>query len=80
MTALSRQDLHRWIDSLPEAKLAKFMAGLAALQDVLSDQPAGTTPYTPIKLGGLWTGVNIDEEQFVQLRHELWANFGKDEP
>ena len=63
MTALTRQDLHRWIDSLPEAKLAKFMAGLTALQDALSDQQASTTPYTPVKLGGLWAGVHIDEGQ-----------------
>lgn len=77
MTVLTRQELHRWIDSLPEAKLAKFMAGLAALRDALSDQPASETPYTPVKLGGLWAGVTIDDEQIAQIRREMWTNFGE---
>lgn len=80
MTVLTREELHRWIDALPEAKLAKLTAGLSALREAFGEPSSSTTPYTPVKLGGLWAGIKIDEQQIAQVRREMWANFGEDLP
>lgn len=74
MTVLTREELHRWIDALPEAKLAKLTAGLAALCEAFDEPASGTTPYTPVKLGGLWAGIKIDEQQITKVTVQVACN------
>lgn len=31
-----------------------------------------------VKLGGLWEGIDITEEDIAQARREMWGKFGQD--
>jgi hypothetical protein len=39
-----------------------------------SNQP--TTPYTPVKLGGLVPELDLSEEEIDKLRREIWSGLG----
>jgi hypothetical protein len=39
-----------------------------------SEQP--TPPYKPVKLGGLWPGLDLSEEEIDELRREVWRGLG----
>lgn len=35
-----------------------------------------TTPYTPVKLGGLIPELDLSEEEIDELRREIWSGLG----
>lgn len=39
--------------------------------------PTLLTPLNTVKLGGIWKGIEITEEDIESIRKEMWKNFGK---
>jgi hypothetical protein len=39
------------------------------------EQP--TPPHKPVKLGGIWAGHDLSEEEIDEVQREIWANFGE---
>lgn len=42
-----------------------------------SETRTNSTPYVPVKLGGLWHGVTITEDDLRAVRSEMWDSFGE---
>jgi hypothetical protein len=38
-----------------------------------------STPYLPVKLGGLWKDEKIDEKDIDEIRQEMWKSLGNKE-
>lgn len=64
------------LDELPADALAE-VASFLAFQRFKAGQVTRSTPYVPVKLGGLWKGVKITDDDIAEVRREMWANFGE---
>ena len=42
-----------------------------------SRESANATSYVAVKLGGMWQGVSVSEEDIQAVRAEMWSNFGE---
>lgn len=42
-----------------------------------SDQQPTSPSRKPVKLGGLWAGHDLSEEEIDEVQREIWANFGE---
>jgi hypothetical protein len=76
MSTISRTELHRLIDELPEPiipEVAQFVEFIQFKLDKQTKEP----PYTPVTLGGLWEGLAITDEDIARVRQEMWADFGE---
>ena len=72
------------LDTFPEDTLTEIATFLDHLRyklerySVDTDVPSSQqTPYTPVALGGLWTGVTITDEDITEARREMWNSFGE---
>lgn len=64
------------LDGLPADALAE-VASFLAFQRYKLGQETRSTPYVPVKLGGLWAGLGLTTEDLDEARREMWANFGE---
>lgn len=56
------------IDQLPPEvwpNVARYLAGVTG----------GNGPAEPVKLGGLWRGIEATESTIAAVRREMWAGF-----
>ena len=72
MSTVSRSDLYRLIDQLPESALLE----VARFLEFVSYKQKNTPPYTPVALGGLWQDLTISDEDIATVRQEMWQGFG----
>lgn len=78
MSTISRRDLHRFIDRLPESSLAEVARFLEFIFFKLGEKPDSASPYVPVALGGLWQGLTITDEDIMAVRQEMWRGFGEE--
>jgi hypothetical protein len=77
-----RQRVRYAIDRLPEDALRE-VAAFIDLQRHKRSQPKGeqdaSAPATfqPVRLGGLWKGMSIGDDDIAEARREMWAAFGE---
>jgi len=82
MSSMLRQELHRLIDALPDtllAEIANWLRSARLLLPLSVKEPSAplTTPYTPVKLGGLWQTVSISDQDLTEARQTIWKGFGE---
>jgi hypothetical protein len=68
MIPLTREELHKMIDRLSpdqQMEVARYLAAAGS----------GNGPYEPIRLGGLWRGIEISESDLEAARRERWGGF-----
>lgn len=66
-----KQQIVRSLDHVPEETLPEVMTFLEYLQYRQTHRESDRPPYEPIALGGLWTGVEISEEDIATVRREM---------
>jgi hypothetical protein len=71
-----RQRIHDLVDSLPPDRLDTVESLLEQLRD--EDRITIRDGKRFIRLGGLWKGVKIDEEDIAEVRREMWGRLGED--
>jgi hypothetical protein len=74
-TLLTRQQIIQTIQDLPAEALPEIAQFIEFVR--FKAHSTGSTPYTPVALGGLWAGVTITEADIQQARREMWGNFGE---
>jgi hypothetical protein len=73
-----KEKLHQLVDNLPPDRLDAA--------EVLREQLQRETRVAVkdgkliVRLGGLWKGVGITEEDIAEARQEMWGRMGQDEP
>ncbi len=65
------------LETLPTRALAEVASFVEFQRFKREDQGLRETPYRPVKLGGLWKGVHISEEEIAEVRREMWGSFGE---
>lgn len=76
----TEEDLKRRLAAELDGLSAEALAEVASFleyQRYKLEQETRSTPYIPVKLGGLWKGVKITDEDIAEVRREMWANFGE---
>lgn len=69
------------IDALPDEALAE-VASFAEFQrtklESQNHQTEGSDspPYLPVKVSGLWEGIQISDKDIAEVRREMWEGFG----
>ncbi|MBE7474617.1 MAG: hypothetical protein DPW09_41315 [Anaerolineae bacterium] len=76
MSTISRTDLHRLIDELPEPIIPEVAQFVEFIQFKLDRETKGPA-YTPVALGGLWHGLTIKDEDIAAVRQVMSENFGQ---
>lgn len=78
----AKQRLLAAIDELPDDALAE-VASFAEYQRSKAGEgrfpepEADDTPlYRAVKVGGLWKGIHISDEDIAEVRREMWDGFG----
>ena len=71
-----KQKIHRLVDNLPPEQLG----AAEVLLEKLRDENRVTTKdgKSIVRLGGLWKGVRINEEDIDEERKEIWGSLGED--
>ncbi len=64
------------VDELPPEALAA-VADFVDFQRYKLDHQPRNPPYHPVKLGGLWKGIKITEEDIKEARREMWESLGE---
>lgn len=77
MSVVRRTDLYRLIDELPEFMLPEVSRFLEFLFFKLGRKPSPSSSYTPVKLGGLWHEITINDAEIAKIRQEIWQGFGE---
>lgn len=77
MSVISRADLYRLIDELPESVLTEVARFLEFIRFKLNQEPLSPRPYTPVALGGLWQGVTITDDDITTVRQDMGQGFGE---
>ncbi|MBE7529626.1 MAG: DUF2281 domain-containing protein [Ardenticatenaceae bacterium] len=73
-----KKRINKSIESLPESTLVEVATFLEYLQYRESPVNRQTTAsYIPVALGGLWQGMEITDEDIVEVRQEMWSGFGE---
>ena len=65
----------RVLDTLPEEALSAVVAHLESTYVAGASTMQGETQYRPVSLGGLWSGVTLNEDDIAEVRKEMWARF-----
>ncbi len=72
-----KQQIITLLDTLPADRLEEVADFVAFLHTRHAPrQPS----YTPVALGGLWSGVTVDDAGIAEIRKEIWGSFGEREP
>jgi hypothetical protein len=61
------------LDELPEDSLSEVVSFLEFQRYKRERADAMLTSPRPVKLGGLWAGVNITDEDIEAVRREMWG-------
>lgn len=65
------------LETLPTKALVE-VASFVDYQRFKAQRPEKRdTPYRAVKLGGLWAGIEIGEEDIAEVRREMWGSFGE---
>lgn len=67
------------IDELPDEALAEVVSFAEFQRYKLAQMVPPPTPYRPVKVGGLWKGIQISDEDIAEARREMWEGFGERE-
>jgi hypothetical protein len=67
------EELQALLPDLSESVLDQMLTLARESHGAASDGPK----IVPVKLGGLWKGVEISEEDIREMRREVWAGFGE---
>ena len=73
-----KEKLHQLVDSLPPDRLDAAEVFMEQLQR--ESRVAVKDGKLIVRLGGLWKGVEITEEDIAEARQEMWGRMGQDEP
>ncbi|NCC33698.1 MAG: hypothetical protein EOM24_17035 [Chloroflexia bacterium] len=65
------------LDALPAERLEEVADFVALLHTKHTPRQPG---YTPVALGGLWSGADADEDDIAALRKAIWGSLGEDTP
>jgi hypothetical protein len=65
------------IEGLPTETLVEVLAFLESQRSKLDRARADLARPVPVKLGGIWAGVEITDEDIAETRREMWRNFGE---
>jgi len=72
-----KQQIIQLLDTIPEDRLEE----VADFVEFLCARHAAPPPtYVPVALGGLWSGVAIDDADIAAVRKEIWGSFAEREP
>ena len=74
MAKVRKEDLIQTIEALPEDALEEVMH---FVEHLLSQHRPPSTPYKPVALGGIWKGIEIDDEDIEEVRKEMWQTFSE---
>lgn len=77
----TQEQIKRQIITLLDTLPAERLAEVADFVEFLRTKHAPRQPsYTPVALGGLWSGVSVDDTDIAEIRKEIWGSFGEREP
>lgn len=77
----TQEQMKRQIITLLDALPVERLEEVADFVEFLRTRHAPRQPmYTPVALGGLWSGVSIDDADIAEIRKEIWGGFGEQEP
>lgn len=77
MTIMNRQYVHELVDRLPDPLLGDIAQLLHTVEQLTNPRNDKKPPYTPVKMGGLWSGASVSDEDIESVRREMWRNFGR---
>ncbi len=77
MTIVNRQYVHKLVDRFPESLLGDIAQLLRAVEQLVHPANGKKLPYHPLRMGGLWAGSVISDEDIESVRAGMWANFGE---
>lgn len=66
------EELQALIPQLPESAVDELLQRAREFQTT-----NGEPEVVPVKLGGLWMGIDISDEDIREMRREAWAGFGE---
>lgn len=72
--ATARARIAALVDSLPNEALDDVVSFLEFQRYKLEHRAANPTRPVPVKLGGIWSGANITDEDIQAVREEMWGN------
>jgi hypothetical protein len=76
----TQEQMKRQIITLLDTLPAERLEEVADFVEFLRTKYAPRQPrYTPVPLGGLWSGVAIDDADIAEIRQEIWGSFGERE-
>jgi hypothetical protein len=75
-----KEELDALLDDLPETALREVASFVEFQRFKLGQHAAKRPPYRPVRLGGLWQGITVDEGDIADARREMWARFAEAEP
>ncbi len=64
------------LETLPEDAVQELATFIEFLQFKAVQKESHSRPYRPLKLGGVWEGVVLDEDDFREMRREMWQTLG----
>lgn len=68
-----KERINSTIEALPESSLVEVATFLEYLQyRQATEKLSSSPPYTPVALGGLWSGVEITEDDIEEIRREMY--------
>lgn len=72
-----KEKIHQLVDSLPPERLDAAEILMEQLQR--EARVSVKDGKLIVRLGGLWKGVEITEEDIAEARREMWGRLGEDE-
>jgi hypothetical protein len=77
----TQEQIKRQIITLLDTLPAERLEEVADFVEFLRTRHAAPQPmYVPVALGGLWSGVAVDDADIAEVRKEIWGSFGEREP
>jgi hypothetical protein len=71
-----KQSVITLIEALPDDALMEVVDFLEFQQYKRRKRAVADTPYRPVALGGLLSGVTITDGDIADVRREMWGNLG----
>lgn len=75
-TSTLQKQIFSDIQSLPNEALEELSIFLDYLHFKVDQKSALKTPYQPVKMGGALKNTMITDEDLIEIRKEMWGNFG----
>ena len=77
--ATTKERIVALLDDMPDEALTEIVSFIEFQRFKMANEPKAPR-FKPTPMGGLWTGVEITNEDIAEARREMWGRFADDEP